>query len=361
MYAYTAERISPHRARTAEGYLIATGVPISRTGYQIYKAKDLQPSGVDEIDRMSPEAEVPIYRDGKDVFNPASMGTFEGKSITRNHPPDGLLNPDNDRQYAIGHVQKVRGPELLPDGESALIADLVFKDAQAIQYLENGLADELSCGYRYKLAPLENGDYGWRMTQIVGNHVALVPRGRAGSFVKVLDAKPEERNTEMELKDVTDFFKSVGLRLAPVANDVESETVTTQKRKDEEALQLKNRVMDAEEEKKEKEAADKRMKDAEEKIEEVKKETAKTKEAVDALVKTVKDGFEEMKKEKKGEDAEKCTCGAKEGEEHGKDCAMADKKAKDADVKDFVEVTLPTLRHHLMLANRLNTQMKKGS
>jgi putative membrane protein len=37
------------------------------------------------------------------------------------------------------------------------------------------------------------------------------------------------------------------------------------------------------------------------------------------------------------------------------------KKTRDPDVKDFAQQTLPTLRHHLMLANRLSTQLKKGT
>jgi putative membrane protein len=37
------------------------------------------------------------------------------------------------------------------------------------------------------------------------------------------------------------------------------------------------------------------------------------------------------------------------------------KKGQDAEVKAFAENTLPTLRHHLMLANRLGGQEKKTS
>jgi putative membrane protein len=50
-------------------------------------------------------------------------------------------------------------------------------------------------------------------------------------------------------------------------------------------------------------------------------------------------------------------------EDHKKDISEFEKEtknAKDADVKAFAEKTLPTLKHHLMMANRLNTAEKKS-
>ena len=44
-----------------------------------------------------------------------------------------------------------------------------------------------------------------------------------------------------------------------------------------------------------------------------------------------------------------------------KDFEKEANKGKDADVKAFAEQTLPTLRHHLMLANRLSAEEQKNS
>lgn len=328
--AYHADRLpgSDHRAESAEKYLIALGVPIARSGYQIYKARELQPSGVEDIDRLPPETSVPVYRDEKDVFDPVAMSTFEGKSITKLHPPAGFLTPENDREFAKGHVQNVRGPVDLPNGEKAVIADLWVKDAQLIQYIKDHTMEEISCGYRYKLEPLDSEEYGYRMTNIVGNHVAIVPTGRAGDYVRVLDASPEKEESEMEFKDVVESLKSLGLR---IVGDAESETVATQKKKDAEALQLKNRVMDAEEEKKEKE-----KEEAREQKEEARDTAIKTlTDAVTKLVARDAEKEEEEKKEKenkkKAEDA-KCTCDAEEGEAHKESCPMFKKEGEDADL-----------------------------
>ena len=218
-----------------------------------------------------------------------------------------------------------------------------------------------------------------RMTEIRGNHVAIVPSGRAGEYVKVLDAKPTEQEGETmkeELAAIGTFFKDLGLRLvaedtagkititAPsiTVTDAESDTVAKQKEKDAEALKLKERTMD-EDMKKEKEAADKRSKDAEEKadkaeeekkasdkrakdaeeeVEKVKKEAAKEKEAVDARFKKLLDASEKLIESKKteGGDAGACTCGADDGEAHKSGCPQFKEEAKDSDL--IPVATLPS-------------------
>lgn len=69
-----------------------------------------------------------------------------------------------------------------------MLADVIVTDSDAIRAIDTG-ARELSCGYTYKLA--RNG-YRWEQRQIVGNHVALVPKGRAGSEARIYDAAPKE-------------------------------------------------------------------------------------------------------------------------------------------------------------------------
>jgi hypothetical protein len=372
--AYYADQISPHRAETPEGYLVVLGTPIAKANaHQVYAARELQPSGVEAIDKLAPNTPIEVYRDEKDIFDPIALASFNGKAVTKTHPPE-FVSIDNDGQYRRGFITNVRRGDTLPDGSIAVIGDLVITDQQLRTLIENGAMDELSCGYTYRLeiVPDEHSSsIRLKMVEVRGNHLAVVPSGRAGDYVKVLDAKPPEERTKTvkeELAAVGDFFKNLGLRL--VAADAESATVETQKKQDQKSNEMKERTLDATKEQEltaAKDAALKRAKDAEEKveqmeaaakekeqesaakdagekIEEVKKEAAKEKEAVDSRFKSfeasvkklISDAVGEVKEivssKTEGGDAKECTCDAAEGAAHKEGCPTFSKPAEDADL-----------------------------
>lgn len=171
MLAYYGAQISPHMTDTPEGYLICRDVPIARTGEMTYQASEL---GLDGPDRL-----VTVYRDPADVFHPDALSSFEGKDITAGHPAESV-GPANHSAYSRGHIQNVRRA-----GEF-VIADLLVKDASLISDIKNGVVREVSCGYNCVYTPLPDGRY--RQTEIRGNHVAVVPRGRAGHEVAIKDS-----------------------------------------------------------------------------------------------------------------------------------------------------------------------------
>lgn len=85
-----------------------------------------------------------------------------------------------------------------------LDADLCIWDAAAIAGIETDKVRELSCAYRYvpvmEPGEFEGQPYDGRMTEIQGNHLALVEVGRAGSDVVVADAKPFIFDKETAMK-----------------------------------------------------------------------------------------------------------------------------------------------------------------
>lgn len=171
MIAYYGSKISEHMTKTPEGFLICHDVPIARIGQQEYLAGELGLDG-------DPDRLVQVQRRPEDVFDPAAVASFEGKDVTQNHPPESLM-PENHALYAKGHAENVHR-----EGDY-LVADLHLKDPGLISDVENGVTREVSCGYRCCYTP---DGAGYRQTHIRGNHVAIVPRGRAGHLVAIQDS-----------------------------------------------------------------------------------------------------------------------------------------------------------------------------
>lgn len=197
--AYYGARISPHMTRTPEGYLICHDVPINRTGDQEYTAGDVQLDG--DQDRL-----VIVHRYPEDVFDPAALASFEGKDITQGHPPENLT-PENQAAYSKGHIENVRRV-----GDNT-VADLYIKDAGLASDVENGVVREVSCGYLCDYVP--DGD-GYKQQRIRGNHVAIVPRGRAGHDVAIKDAACE---AEKGRKSVMSYWKTFLTAFGMAAKD----------------------------------------------------------------------------------------------------------------------------------------------
>lgn len=173
--AYYGTTISPHIDKTPEGYLICRDVPINRTGTQTYLAHELNLEG-------DPDREVTVYRLPEDVFSPAAMASFEGKDVTRGHPPE-MLNADNQAAYSKGHLENIRHV-----GDNT-VADLIIKDSSLASDVESGVLREVSCGYNCNFEPYLDG---YKQTGIRGNHLAIVPRGRAGATVSIQDHAAEQ-------------------------------------------------------------------------------------------------------------------------------------------------------------------------
>lgn len=189
MIAYYGSKISKHMTQTPEGFLICRDVPIARIGTQDYLARELGLDG-------EPDRPVTVERRPEDVFDPAAIASFEGKDVTYTHPPE-MLAPENQSSYSKGHAENVRR-----EGDF-LVADLHLKDPTLISEVRNGILREVSCGYLCDYAP---SGAGYRQTNIRGNHIAIVPRGRAGHDVAIKDSAaglPAEKGkvTHMDMKE----------------------------------------------------------------------------------------------------------------------------------------------------------------
>lgn len=190
-HGYLASPLSDNIHETDEGYLIVVGCPIARTGWQKYTVADLPQTLAKElgVNVSNPSASIDLYRPAKEVFNPEFLASLNGKPITDGHPPGGeFVNPDNFNKYSCGHIQNVRkGTEPMDDGEWPIIADLVISAEPLIGKVRSKQARELSLGYDFSID--RDGDKIIQC-QLLGNHNAVVPKGRAGDLIRIQDAAP---------------------------------------------------------------------------------------------------------------------------------------------------------------------------
>ena len=191
---YVTEQLSEHMGETPEGFLVCYDVPITRVGNFTYKEKEVP------IEANS-SGLVEIRRDEIEVFSDDTIKSFEGKPVTLNHPDD-FVTPVNWKEHSHGVIQNVRRG----DGEKKdlLLADLCLTTEDAISLVRSGLR-EVSCGYDAEYEQIGIGV--GKQKNIIGNHVALVIKGRAGNRCAIQDKDSVNENKSIE-EDVNNMKKA---------------------------------------------------------------------------------------------------------------------------------------------------------
>ena len=166
---------------TRDGYAVAE-VRAARTGIQQYAGREVDPAN--EFG-LRDQAIVNVYRPPETVFSADSLASYGFKPVTVGHPAKGVT-ADSWKDLAVGIV----GGDVVRDGGFVKVP-LALMDAAAIKSVQDGLR-EISMGYVCDLA-FEDGKtpegeaYQAVQRDIRINHLALVPKGRAGPHCRVGD------------------------------------------------------------------------------------------------------------------------------------------------------------------------------
>lgn len=163
------------------------------------------------------------FRDEQETFDPDSMATLVGVSLTLDHPDpsidEGLVTTSSVRELGHGTVLETTRQD------DKLRVYVCIASADAIDAYNSGVR-ELSCGYRSRYVP---GAGEWvdadgkahaftgRQTLIRYNHLALVPLARAGHEAR-FDA---QRRPTMKLtirKTIREIPKAWGDSIVADAN-----------------------------------------------------------------------------------------------------------------------------------------------
>lgn len=161
---------------TDEGFLIAK-VRAARSGIQLYTG--------DEVGHPTLDV-VRVYRPPSEVFDKESVNTFGHATVTLLHPSE-LVTADNWEELAIGEVST----DILRDGD-AMVVNIMVKAKRGLDRIADGMV-EVSMGY---LAEIEITDgvtpegekYDAIQRKPRINHLAVVPKGRAGERHRIGDS-----------------------------------------------------------------------------------------------------------------------------------------------------------------------------
>jgi len=152
--------------KTPQGYLKFDAVA-SRTGIFLYH----QPDG--SVRRA--------YRSPEEIFSADSLASFRMMPIINDHEMGRTpkITADNVKQFQIGTIgENVRG-----EGNLLKLAGII-QDKSGVDAVDNGRRG-LSLAYESNDinepgVTADGQEYDYRQTQIRGNHLAIVDRGRAG-------------------------------------------------------------------------------------------------------------------------------------------------------------------------------------
>ena len=223
------------RSKDENGFLHVAITPISKATVNPYLGREIEGSAAHGF---KPDSIYYGLRDPKELEKAAD--TFNGLPLLLEHHPTDAENLP--KEWVVGSM----GTDAVYE-KPYLKNSMTVTDAQAIGYIEDGTAKEISCSYRftpdftagtYTEADGSEVHYDFIMRDIRGNHVALVPEGRAGHDVHVADSgdavniNRQERRDFMPLDDFISKFLPLASEEEKQAAKAALEALTTAKDED---------------------------------------------------------------------------------------------------------------------------------
>jgi hypothetical protein len=182
VYYYTREEVA--RMSIADGFL------------------DSAPSGIGNM--------VGVYRPKETLLS--AKDKFIALPVTMKHPGKDVT-PENYKQFSIGTTGSIVD-SCEVDGEIALKTTIHLLDIEGVNAYDKGIR-EVSPGYkatlRWQNGVTDSGNsYAIVMDSIdSANHLAVVPRGRGGPDVAIIDHLEQEEEVENKLQDLAQKIEHI--------------------------------------------------------------------------------------------------------------------------------------------------------
>lgn len=240
-YRFKITNATQHRHKDDNGYLYVDESPILRTGILEYYGSELVDGNDEEavIDgkKIDPDKVYRVYISDEELKK--SADSFKLLPIVNGHEWLG-----QDGKDARDYQEGTTGEDVeIKDG--FLFVPLKLTGDGIVEDLESGDKEELSASYTNLLKWADRTDeYDLVASDIKGNHVALVEKGRCGSDVRVLnqhmESKKMKTNNELKLVidgkevDLAKFFEQEEKEDAHADTDVITDKKTNEEPREEE-------------------------------------------------------------------------------------------------------------------------------
>lgn len=197
--------LSPNIELHKDGYVIARNAVVGNTGPLKYSERELGWSNSNKP--------ITVLREDADVFDERSLASLEGAPITIKHPKG---NVSSKTFKDIVHGTVLGKP--IREGKN-MVVDLIFQSEEIVDLLAPEVQDEngklvrklnesfrdLSLGYTAKLVKVAQDLY--KQTNIIYNHLALVPEGRQVNATIVDEKNILEKEVGSKMGVLEKLFK----------------------------------------------------------------------------------------------------------------------------------------------------------
>ena len=177
------------------GYWIYAETPVTREGVFPYLGRQIDSDGSMGLD---PNRRYMVYRPASELTKKSVLESFNGLFLTDEHQMLGRGMKDPGAKRIDGTLYDVH----VSPYDKGLVLGTLKVQSQAVKDLISQGKRQLSCGYYCDYVPCHgefNGiPYDFVQKDIVGNHIALVKKGRMGEKCGVYDSADE---TEACLRD----------------------------------------------------------------------------------------------------------------------------------------------------------------
>lgn len=169
-----------------KSYVAVKKCRMLRSGVQFYTRDEVPAELLKQLPEEKQKQQVfRVYRRPEAVVK--HLKDFNYISFVNGHPSYDVT-PENHKSLEIGKVGGKAELEVCEDGNVYVCNDLVFDEQSAYDEYKEGKV-ELSIGLEAVWVLSDNANYDFEVIDFTHvNHLALVPRGRAGGLAKILDS-----------------------------------------------------------------------------------------------------------------------------------------------------------------------------